>query len=267
MAQGLKPFFTYFGGKWRAALHYPEPLYETIIEPFAGSAGYSLRYPHKKVVLVEKDPVVSATWRYLIGVSEREILELPDIDPEGSVDDLPVCEEAKYLIGWWIQAARARPAKRPSAWVHRYYQQRDGEKHWSKRSCPTGGGPTLCWSRRTRERISTQLHAIRHWSLIEGDYTRAPDVVATWFVDPPYQEKGTQYRHGSDGIDYPRLARWCTETLSGQVIVCENLGADWLPFQPFKDIKSNEGYGEKVSKEVVYLRNCRPLTIWDLSDK
>lgn len=44
----LKPFFTYFGGKYRIAPRYPKPQYNTIIEPFAGSAGYSLRYPERE---------------------------------------------------------------------------------------------------------------------------------------------------------------------------------------------------------------------------
>ena len=36
------PLFCYFGSKYRAAPHYPKPLYPHIIEPFAGAAGYSL---------------------------------------------------------------------------------------------------------------------------------------------------------------------------------------------------------------------------------
>lgn len=32
----LKPFWRYYGGKWRAAPSYPAPLHNTIVEPFAG---------------------------------------------------------------------------------------------------------------------------------------------------------------------------------------------------------------------------------------
>jgi hypothetical protein len=33
----LRPFFGFYGGKWRDALkHYPPPEHDTIIEPFAG---------------------------------------------------------------------------------------------------------------------------------------------------------------------------------------------------------------------------------------
>jgi len=48
------PFFGYYGGKFRAAPHYPAPLHKTIIEPFAGSAGYAMRHYERQVILIEK---------------------------------------------------------------------------------------------------------------------------------------------------------------------------------------------------------------------
>ena len=121
-----------------------------------------------------------------------------------------------------------------------------GGKGWT-----TGGGQ-LGWGQRVRERIATQLTYIKHWKLIEGNYTDAPDGLATWFVDPPYQHAGKYYRFGRDGIDYPSLAAWCKER-RGQVIVCENVGADWLPFQPWRSIKASEAkHGGKVSHEAIY---------------
>ncbi len=60
----LRPFFGYYGGKWRDAIkHYPEPQHDTIVEPFAGSAGYSLRYANRKVILCEIDPVLASVWQ------------------------------------------------------------------------------------------------------------------------------------------------------------------------------------------------------------
>ena len=71
----LRPFFGYYGGKWRdAAKHYPPPKYQLIVEPFAGSAGYALRYHEHEVVLCERDPVIAAVWEYLISVEPEEIL-------------------------------------------------------------------------------------------------------------------------------------------------------------------------------------------------
>ena len=55
----LHPFFSYFGSKYRMAKHYPEPLYDIIVEPFAGAAGYSLLYPHKNIILYDNyEPVI-----------------------------------------------------------------------------------------------------------------------------------------------------------------------------------------------------------------
>ena len=85
-AGGLKPFWQYYGGKWRAAPRYPAPRFDTIVEPFAGAAGYSCRYPDRKVVLVDKYPVIAGMWRYLIRVSAAEVRRIPEVD---SVNDLP----------------------------------------------------------------------------------------------------------------------------------------------------------------------------------
>jgi hypothetical protein len=42
------------------------------------------------------------------------------------------------------------------------------------------------WNARSRERIASQVERIRHWQIVQGDYAKAPDVDATWFIDPPY---------------------------------------------------------------------------------
>lgn len=232
----LRPFFSFYGGKWRAAPHYPAPRYETIIEPFAGSAGYSMRYPGHNVILVERDPYIAGTWRYLLRVQPQEILALPDIEASQSVDDLEVCQEARWLIGWWINQGAAAPYKTPSAWM------RSGQKASS------------WWGPEIRTRIASQLHAIRHWTLIEGDYTEAPNTDATWFIDPPYAVMGKYYRFSQ--IDYPALADWCG-TLRGQALVCENVGADWLPFRTFRDIQATTTrYGGKVSREAIWTNDA-----------
>ena len=35
----LKPFFTFYGSKWRVAPIYDSPMCEAIVEPFSGAAG------------------------------------------------------------------------------------------------------------------------------------------------------------------------------------------------------------------------------------
>jgi hypothetical protein len=234
----LKPFFTYYGGKWRAAPYYPHPDLETLIEPFAGSAGYALRYPHKQVVLVEKNPKVAATWRYLLRVTPEEILALPDLTDGVDIDDEVACEEARYLVGWWLNKGTSAPCRTPSAWMR------------------SGLRTNSYWGEPVRRRIASQLQFIRHWTLIEGDYTEAPNIEATWFIDPPYQVAGEYYPCSAKALDYEALGQWC-QSRQGQVIVCENEGATWLPFRSFRGIKSACG----VSEEVLWENHTSPCDV------
>ena len=234
VGEGVRPFFCYYGGKWRDTPRlYPPPAHATIVEPFAGSAGYSLRYPDRDVVLIERDPVIAAVWRYIIGVTASEVLALPDVPAMGSADDLNVPQEARWLIGLWLNKGASRPRKRPSSWMR------------------SGIRPGSFWGDRVRQTIAAQLDRIRHWTLIEGDFQAAPMAPATWFVDPPYALAGEHYVHGSSGIDYEALGRWC-RALPGQVIACENEGAGWLPFEPLANTKTaRKG---RRSKEVAWMR-------------
>lgn len=95
----MKPFFCYFGGKWRAAPRYPQPRFATIIEPFAGAAGYATRYADRNVRLYDVNPVVVGVWDYLIKASPSDVMGLPT--KITSTDDLPpsVPQEARWLIG------------------------------------------------------------------------------------------------------------------------------------------------------------------------
>ena len=69
----MKPFFTYYGGKYRAAPKYPAPRHETIVEPFAGSAGYSVRHFARDVRLYDVDPIIVGVWSYLTRTPADEI--------------------------------------------------------------------------------------------------------------------------------------------------------------------------------------------------
>lgn len=218
----MKPFWTYFGGKYRLAPRYPKPLHKRIVEPFAGAAGYSLRYHEHDVTLVEKDPMIAGIWRYLIAVTAKEIRQLPLLPTSGRLDDAVwPCEEAKHLAGFWITRGAAHPNRTASAWMRdpRYSQ-------WS-------------WGEMSRERIASQVDRIRHWRIIEGSFEEAPQDCATWFIDPPYIKAGTRYRYGSQKIDFGALAIWCTAR-DGQTIVCEQSGASWLPFKHFYEAKANQ---------------------------
>ncbi len=134
------------------------------------------------------------------------------LDWNRSVDDFDICQEAKWLIGFWIEQGVAYPAKKPSSWAKT--------------------APISFWSARQRDRIAFQIEHIRHWEITEGSYAHLENEEATWYVDPPYQRptSGGHYRCGSKDIDFDHLGTWC-ETREGQAIVCESSSADWLPFR------------------------------------
>ena len=219
----LRPFWRYYGGKWRAAPRYPTPLHDTIIEPFAGAAGYSLRYPSHKVILVEKYAVIAEMWRWLIRATRAEVLAIPEVF---DLDDLPgwVPQGARALVGFGLAEGAGAPRQRISPIAKRNRGAREER--------PNSANHARGWSPAMRERVASQIEHIRHWRVIEGDYTVAPDMVATWFIDPPYQVSGDKvYVHKSRDIDYSTLGAWC-QARRGQVMVCENHGAMWLPFKP-----------------------------------
>lgn len=234
-APHLRPFFGFYGGKWRdARKHYPPPTHDTIVEPFAGSAGYAMRYAGCRVILGEIDPIIYGVWAYLIAAPAAEILAIPDLEPGQSANDLAICQEARWLVGFWLNRGASRPRTGPSAWM------RDGIR------------PGSFWGERVRRTIASQVDTIRHWQVHNTSYEDLPFAgQATWFIDPPYQKQGQHYRFGAAGINYRSLGGWC-RTRPGQVIVCENEGADWLPFAPLADVKTTRRNSR--SAEVVWIR-------------
>ena len=98
----MQPFFLYFGSKWKLAERLGPPQRDHVIEPFAGSAGYSVFWEPKKVTLIERDPVVCGVWKFLQRTSPTELMRLPS--NISHVDELPsrVCQEARSLIGFWF---------------------------------------------------------------------------------------------------------------------------------------------------------------------
>jgi hypothetical protein len=99
-------------------------------------------------------------------------------------------------------------------------------------------------------RVVAELpEAKRKVEVVLGDYREAPDIEATWFVDAPYQRtregwwsQGMGYGPGctSADLDHGELAAWC-RSRRGQVIVCEQAGASWLPFRPLSGSRCSNG--------------------------
>ena len=239
MQLGLLPFFCYYGGKWRIAPYYPVPEYPTIIEPFAGAAGYATRYPSRQVYLFDKDPVIAGLWQYLIQVKESEIYSLPlKVD---HVDNLiGACQEVRWLIGFWLNRGTNSPRLQPSVWMK------------------SGTCPHRHWGEAIRHRLASQVQHIRHWRVSLSSYEQSGDWEATWFIDPPYDGvPGRRYRHHD--VDYSALSKWC-QARSGQVMVCEVQGAAWLPFQSFRRVRTRRGkFGKGCSDEVMWTNTSQDV--------
>ena len=105
--KALRPFISFYGAKWRASKHYPAPVHNTIVEPFAGSAGYSLRYPSHDIILNDLDPVLARIWRDLVAASADDIMALP----AGWEDILALPESGlRDMARFWFNKGSALPA-------------------------------------------------------------------------------------------------------------------------------------------------------------
>ena len=233
--QPIRPFWRYYGGKWRAVAsgYYPAPKHSTIIEPFAGAAGYSLHHHDRDVVLVDLNPKIAAIWRWLIAASPSDVASLPPTI-EGDVRDLDLPDGARWLLGFWCGSALGAPLNSPTSWRLNY--------------------PRQAWTPAIRARVADGASKIKHWRIIEGPNSTAPDVVATWFVDPPYVVGGSRYATGSRNVDFDDLAAWC-RTRRGQTIVCEATGATGLPFRHVGTMQAANTQGRGKASEAVWIHD------------
>ena len=204
--------FSYYGSKSKIVQYYPSPSCDKIIEPFAGSARYSLRYWEKDILLVDKYKVIVDIWHYLQRASEKDILGLPKLKKNESLDNFDLSYEEKSLMGFCIVGASATPKKTTTI-----------------RRCVDGYRPNI--QNYQLKNIASNLYKIKHWKIIQGSYEDLENENATWVIDPPYQFGGHEYKESNKNINFPSLANWC-KTRQGQVIVCENTKATWMDFKP-----------------------------------
>lgn len=206
--------WSYYGNKNRIAKHYPKPIYDTIIEPFSGSAWYSVLNRNKNIILNEKYDVIYNIWNWLINdCDSNTILNNSDFYEGEDIKTKSLRKEHLDLIGFCINRASVAPCSIVQKW-----------------SCQSKDKPN--WASTTSfqlKRIAKLLPEIKHWKTNFGDYKDLPNIEATWFIDPPYQVGGEFYKESN--INYEELAEWC-KSRKGQVIVCENDNANWLPFEP-----------------------------------
>lgn len=215
--------WSYYGAKTNIIDHYPGPRYDKIIEPFAGTARYALKHFDREVLLVDKYEVIVKIWKWLQLCSPGDIHGLPRFKAGDNINDHKYnCEEERLLVGFLIGFGFRSPRDIATP------RLRHRPNHMNVRI----------------KFIASQLFKIKHWEIVHGDYQDIPNEPATWFIDPPYQHGGNYYIVSGRHLDYHNnLSPWTRER-QGQIIVCENMKADWLPFKPMvaQDVLSGKNY-------------------------
>src|SRR5262249_55726044 len=153
----------FYGGKRRLARFYPPPQHRVVVEPFAGSASYSVTHlvPVKGVraidraILIEKDSRVCELWERLLAMDVSKLLEQP----------IPKAGDRTSDFLYMTSACSNRIARTTEMTV-------------------TTRMPVVL-KRMFRQMAAVLPHVKDRVEIIQGDYTEAPDIEATWFIDPP----------------------------------------------------------------------------------
>jgi site-specific DNA-adenine methylase len=203
--------FSYYGSKSKIVDLYPPPKHKKIIEPFCGSARYSLKYWQNDVLIMDKSENLISVWKWLQQCSKNDILKLPKLTTGLDIRKIELSEIERTFLSYLVASGR------PSNIVTKFMDYDNGNQ-------------------KVYKRIADSLELIRHWEIKLGSYTELENVEATWFIDPPYMYGGEHYKESNKNIDFVKLAEWC-KNRNGQAIVCENMKADWLPFKPLTKIQ------------------------------
>lgn len=203
--------WSYYGSKSKIVKSYPPPKHGKIIEPFAGSARYALKYFDRDILLVDKYEVIVELWKWLQSATEKDILTLPEPKQGEDIRQYKLEGGQLLLMRWLVYNGCSMMGWKVS---------KRAKIHADKK------------------RIANNLFKIKHWKIVHGDYTNINNETATWFIDPPYQRGGHKYVESNKNIDYEQLNKWC-KSRAGHVIVCENSAADWMEFKPMKKMMGN----------------------------
>jgi site-specific DNA-adenine methylase len=231
------PMFKWFGSKWMSSRLLPPPKHPTIIEPYAGGAGYSLRHSSKQVILWDDDPNLQVLWQWLIQAKESDIREIPINIPEGTdIRTLGLSVGQAMLMKHWQRTNSCGDTWTTSPW----------------------GSLPGQWTANTRARVASEVGSISHWKFQKPDW----NTPATFFLDPPYLYN-YRYRTGFPDFNHSKLALTVrTMPATSQVIVCEAVCPktervpDYLPFEYWADRITSRRKAENNhhSKELIYTK-------------
>jgi hypothetical protein len=230
--------FSYYGGKSKLAHLFPAPKHDLVIEPFAGGASYAFRYWERQVVLNDLDPATAAIWRFLTSDTAADVVErlVPaTVDAGMRVSEILPTTAHRGLFGL-LQAEANQGTQGTGA----------GRDKITERGA-------VIWNRALKRKLLEEvIPRVGHWETSCVDYQELPNRRATWFIDPPYANVAGQ-RYRTCVVDFPVLAQWCRKRI-GQTIVCENEGADWLPFRVLADRRGfHTSHQKSKAREVVWV--------------
>ncbi len=238
--------WSYYGSKRKIEHLYPFPEYEEIIEPFAGAANYSLYHHRRKVTLIEVNPIIYGLWKYILeDCTLKDIESWPDLEVGQSLRDIRYLSSVeKNLLGFCTSKGNASPGFVVSKFAK--------GSPWDKLPSVTPNMGRKSAIYLLKQRLRYYLPRIRHWKIYNISYKSfRPNPQATWFIDPPYNNSAGK-RYPFSDIDYSYLSAWCLKR-NGQIIVCENVGATWMPFTPIAPGRKR-GLHLK-SSEAIFCRN------------
>lgn len=214
----IGPLLKWYGSKWSASRRgrYPQPIGDTVVEPYAGGAGYSLCFADRCVVLAESDGNLFALWHWLIHhATESAIREIPIGVPAGyDIRGLGLSDGQALLLKHWQRTNNVGDCWTTSPWGHLPGQ----------------------WTANTRARVAEQSQAIKHWQIVKPGAVKWSLDGATYFIDPPYLYN---YRYrSSSAFDFAALAQLVARIPATSLAICceatdKKTGAvpEYLPFQ------------------------------------
>lgn len=174
--------FSYYGGKSKIAHLYPAPSHPLVIEPFCGAAAYSLRWGWcRQIHINDLNTDTYDVWQW---IASPEALA----DIEKYVPDM-----ADIHIGMRVSEFADPNMAR-------------GLRLILQASCNGGTfGQSGQWDQITK--IGIKVYSLlkdklrwlcpyvrsRGWTITNLDYRQLPNVEATWFIDPPYNNKAGSF--------------------------------------------------------------------------